>query len=375
MLRPTTELLKAALAALHYSGASNLAARYISKDGVVLMLHHVTPGVPREFEPNGILKVTPAFLDAVIETVRGEGFEIIGLDDVKARLASGASAEKPFAVFTLDDGYRDNRDFAYPIFKRHGVPFTIYVPTAYADGEGDLWWLVLEEALRRLPDVRIDRDGVPRIYLLSTDREKAEAFDEIYRWLRRMPEARARAVTRELASRAGFDPLALCRELVMSWDEIRALAEDPLVTIAAHTCNHFALARLPLTDATREIADSVARVGKELGKPCRHFSYPYGDEGSAGEREFEIARSLGIETAVTTRKGLINQSHARAMTALPRLSLNGDYQDQRFVRVLLSGLPFAMRDGVKRALAPFANRRSAKSGVGPLHPRDEPARG
>ena len=315
------------------------------------------------------------FLDAVIETVRGEGFEIIGLDDVKARLASGASAEKPFAVFTLDDGYRDNRDFAYLIFKRHGVPFTIYVPTANADGEGDLWWLVLEEALRRLPDVKIDRDGVTRIYLLGTDREKADAFDDIYWWLRRMPEARARAITRELASQAGFDPLALCRELVMSWDEIRALAEDPLATIAAHTCNHFALAKLPLTDATQEIADSVARVSKELGKPCRHFSYPYGDEGSAGEREFEIARSLGIETAVTTRKGLINQSHAQAMTALPRLSLNGDFQDQRFVKVLLSGLPFAMRGTVKRALAPFANRRSPKSNVGSLHPRDEPARG
>jgi peptidoglycan/xylan/chitin deacetylase (PgdA/CDA1 family) len=130
-----------------------------------------------------------------------------------------------------------------------------------------------------------------------------------------------------------------------------------------------------LTDATQEIADSVARVSKELGKPCRHFSYPYGDEGSAGEREFEIARSLGIETAVTTRKGLINQSHAQAMTALPRLSLNGDFQDQRFVKVLLSGLPFAMRGTVKRALAPFANRRSPKSNVGSLHPRDEPARG
>ena len=108
-------------------------------------------------------------------------------------------------------------------------------PTANADGEGDLWWLVLEEALRRLPDVKIDRDGVTRIYLLGTDREKADAFDDIYWWLRRMPEARARAITRELASQAGFDPLALCRELVMSWDKIRALAEDPLATIAART--------------------------------------------------------------------------------------------------------------------------------------------
>jgi peptidoglycan/xylan/chitin deacetylase (PgdA/CDA1 family) len=375
MLRPTTELLKAAMSALHYSGASNLAARYISKDGVVLMLHQVTPDAPRKFEPNGILRVTPAFLDATIETVRGEGFEIIALDAVKERIENSASSEKPFAVFTLDDGYRDNRDFAYPIFKRHNVPFTIYAPTAYADGEGDLWWLVLEEALRRLSNVKIDRDGVPRIYILGTDREKAEAFESIYWWLRQMPEARARAVTRELAAQAGFDPSTLCRELIMSWDELRALAEDPLVTIAAHTCNHFALAKLSLEDATREIADSLARVSEELNKPCRHFSYPYGDEGSAGDREFEIARSLGVETAVTTRKGLINQSHAKAMTALPRLSLNGDFQDQRFVKVLLSGLPFAMRDGVKRAVSPFANRRSAGSSVGPLHPRNEPARG
>ncbi|MBN9291936.1 MAG: polysaccharide deacetylase, partial [Hyphomicrobium denitrificans] len=46
-------------------------------------------------------------------------------------------------------------------------------------------------------------------------------------------------------------------------------------------------------------------------------------------------------------KGLIRAAHADAMTALPRLSLNGDYQDARYVKVLLSGLPFALRDGVK----------------------------
>jgi peptidoglycan/xylan/chitin deacetylase (PgdA/CDA1 family) len=102
------------------------------------------------------------------------------------------------------------------------------------------------------------------------------------------------------------------------------------------------------------MADSVARVAKELGKPVRHFSYPYGDEGSAGSREFEIARDLGLETAVTTRKGVIRRAHADAMTALPRLSLNGDYQDSRYVKVLLSGLPFALSDGAKAMLRPLS---------------------
>ena len=350
----TTQLLKAALSALHYSGVDDLVAPYVGGDGVILMLHHVTPDRPRDFEPNGILKVTPEFLESVIKEVRSAGFEIIALDDVKARLAGNGSTAKPFAVFTLDDGYKDNRDFAYPIFKRHNVPFTIYVPTAYADGEGDLWWLTLEEALRRLSSVEIDRDGVTRVHALATAEDKTAAFHDVYWWLRRMPEVRARAIVRDLATKAGFDPAVFCRELVMSWDEIRALAKDPLVTIGAHTCNHFALAKLSIAEARHEIESSVLRVAKELGKPCRHFSYPYGDEGSAGDREFEIARGLGIETAVTTRKGLIRKTHASAMTALPRLSLNGDYQHARYVKVLLSGLPFALRDGVKRMLAPLS---------------------
>ena len=55
-----------------------------------------------------------------------------------------------------------------------------------------------------------------------------------------------------------------------------------------------------------------------------------------------------MQTAVTTRKGLIHTRHKNRLTALPRLSLNGDYQDTRFVKVLMSGAPFALRDAVKR---------------------------
>jgi peptidoglycan/xylan/chitin deacetylase (PgdA/CDA1 family) len=194
-----------------------------------------------------------------------------------------------------------------------------------------------------------------RSYALATDEEKNAAFHDIYWWLREIPEDRARAVVRNLAAKADFEVGALCREFVMSWDEIRALAEDPLVTIAAHTSNHFALAKLRPEEARREMADSVARLASELGKPVRHFSYPYGDECSAGIREFDIARDLGFETAVTTQKGLIRMAHGNAMTALPRLSLNGDYQDARYVKVLLSGLPFALRDGVRSVLRPLSS--------------------
>lgn len=347
----STRIVKAALSTLHYTGVDGVAAPFMRGEGVIFMLHHVTPDAPQSFEPNRILKVTPDFLDEVLSLVKDAGFDIISIDDVPERVNRDSSSA-PFAVFTLDDGYKDNRDHAYPVFKRHGAPFTIYVPTEYADGRGDLWWLVLEEALRRLERVTLTMDGEARTFCLSSTEDKYAAFTAIYWWLRKLPEDEARTVVQDMARDAGFDSRSLCRDLVMDWDEIRALAQDPLVTIGAHTCNHMALAKLPLDDALSEMRSSIARISDELGKPCRHFSYPYGSECTAGEREFEMARELGLATAVTTRKGLIYREHAEQLTALPRLSLNGDFQERRYIKVLLSGLPFALLQTARRVLAP-----------------------
>jgi peptidoglycan/xylan/chitin deacetylase (PgdA/CDA1 family) len=347
MSRRSTTLLKTALAAVHYTGAGNLLAPYTRGAGVIFMLHQVDPAPPQAFEPNRILKVTPSFLEDVVREVTDAGFDIIPLDQVRDRLEN-ADSEKPFACFTLDDGYRDNRDHAYPIFRRYGAPFTIYVPSDFADGRGDFWWLTFEKVLRAAPHITLAMHGVTRHFRLSTPAEKDAAHHEIYWWLRSLPEAQARAVVAELAAAHYIDPAAEHSDLVMSWDELRELAKDPLVTIGAHTRGHYALAKLSEGEARAEMAESISRIEKELGRPCRHFSYPYGCTQSAGEREFRIAAELGLETAVTTQKGLLYPDHAQELTALPRLSLNGDFQDIRYVKALLSGVPFALMNTLKR---------------------------
>ncbi len=348
MGRRQTQFLKTALAAVHYSGAGSLLAPYTRGSGVILMLHQVHPEPPQAFEPNRILKVTPDFLEQVVLAVRAAGFDLISLDEVRGRL-DNPSSSRPFACFTLDDGYRDNRDYAYPVFRRHGVPFTIYVPSDFADGRGDLWWLTLESVLRTACHITLSMDGATRHFRLTTPDEKYAAHDAIYWWLRSLPEAQARAVVAELAEH--YDVAAAAGEharLIMDWDELRELSHDPLVTIGAHTRGHYALAKLSETEAEAEMAQSIERVENELGLPCRHFSYPYGCARSAGEREFHLAEELGIETAVTTQKGLIHPEHAHELTALPRLSLNGDFQDLRYVNALLSGVPFALMNTISR---------------------------
>jgi peptidoglycan/xylan/chitin deacetylase (PgdA/CDA1 family) len=102
------------------------------------------------------------------------------------------------------------------------------------------------------------------------------------------------------------------------------------------------LAKWPIEVAREEMSRSKQRIEERLGRPVRHFAYPVGDPTSAGRREFALARELGFASAVTTRPGMIFAAHKNHLTALPRVSVNGNWQDIGYFEVLLSGAPFAL---------------------------------
>ena len=100
----------------------------------------------------------------------------------------------------------------------------------------------------------------------------------------------------------------------MSWDELKPFADDPLVTIGAHTITHRNLARQTEEIAGHEMAISRARIEDVLQRPVVHFAYPYGDKIAAGAREFALAQAAGYKTAVTTRPGMIFPESADHLT-------------------------------------------------------------
>jgi hypothetical protein len=57
---------------------------------------------------------------------------------------------------------------------------------------------------------------------------------------------------------------------------------------------------------------------------------------------------MGFDTAVTTRPGMLFPEHADHLTALPRLSLNGNFQTGRALSVLTSGAATALWNGFRR---------------------------
>ncbi|MFC5068012.1 polysaccharide deacetylase family protein [Flaviflagellibacter deserti] len=345
-----TGLLRLGLNAIDAAGAlgiTRLLARLTRGSGLIFTLHHVRPAREKRFDPNGILEITPEFLDTAIVAMKEAGYDVVTLGDALQRLQE--KDQRRFAVFTFDDGARDVRDHALPVLRKHDAPCTMFIASGFADGTAELWWLVLEETLRRRSSLAYDFGGGPEQIALVSDAEKNAVWNRIYWHLRSIADEKTmRAIISRMAQDSGFDGLSLTREVCMDWSELRAVAADPLVEIGNHTVSHPMLAKATEQDVRDELTTSQRRITEELGVTPRHLAYPVGDPTSAGPREFRIARELGFASGLTTRKGVLFPEHGTYPTALPRISLNGNYQERRYLELFASGLPFALQNRFRR---------------------------
>jgi peptidoglycan/xylan/chitin deacetylase (PgdA/CDA1 family) len=308
----------------------------------------VRPAASAPFQPNRTLEITPAFLDEVLTSLRASDVEIVAMDEAHRRLTAGENCQR-FIALTFDDGYRDNRTYALPILKRHAVPFTIYVVSDFADGTGRMWWVTLESAVAGHERLEVVVDGEARVFACVTAEEKAATFAALYEYVRtRRTHAEVVAFMARLADGCGVDTQAECRDLTMGWPELQALAEEPLVTIGAHTVSHPILTQLDDDAARAEISAGAEAIAARLGRRPEHFAYPVGQPYAAGPREFALAREAGFKTAVTTRAGVIFPDHRDHLTALPRISVNGGFQNLHYLDVLLSGAPTAIKNRFRR---------------------------
>ncbi|MEQ1901636.1 MAG: polysaccharide deacetylase family protein [Devosia sp.] len=323
------------------SQATRLIRSLSRARGVIFTLHRVLPDDPADFAPNAILQVKPDYLDYVIRRVRGLDIDIVDLGEAIRRVES-SGLERKFAVLTFDDAYRDNLKYALPVLRRHQCPFTLYVPTALVDGVGEVWWQALEDIVAQQQAIAVTEGSETEYLSTASLAEKHAVYDLLYARMREMPEDERVASIRELASQYNFDLDAHCRALVMNWSELRKFASEQLCTLGAHTVHHYELSKLPADQALSEIEQSLRVIKAQFGTAPLHLSYPIGSRVAAGEREYAMARELGLRSAVTTIPGGLYRSHRDSLHALPRVSLNGLYQARRYVDVFATPAVFTM---------------------------------
>jgi peptidoglycan/xylan/chitin deacetylase (PgdA/CDA1 family) len=345
-------IIRTGLETLYFSGMHHVMRPLVGGVGAILTLHHVRPPRRAAFQPNRLLEISPVFFERLLRRLSRARIDVISLDEMHQRFISG-DFKRRFVCITFDDGYKDLKQWAFPLLKKYELPFALYIPTSVPDRLGELWWVAIEAVIAQNSRIGMVINGKDQFFECASLREKRELYDAVYGYLRSMKtEDELRKLVRDLCATYRVDIASFCRELCMDWEEIAELAADPLVTIGAHTVNHMMLKKVPSDTAVRaEMEMSRSVLEAALGKRPEHLAYPVGDPTSAGQREFRIAAELGFKTATTTRPGVLFKAHRDHLTALPRISVNGEFQQQRYLKVLMSGAATAMWNGFRRVSA------------------------
>jgi peptidoglycan/xylan/chitin deacetylase (PgdA/CDA1 family) len=334
---PLLSSLKLELA--YFSGRA-WQSREVGGAGVILRFERIRPRRRGGFQPLRAGEITPGFLDRTIRALKRWKYEFVTMDEVSRRAVILAQPRR-FVCLTFDGGYKDVIHGAYPTLSRHGVPFTVYVPTAFPDGVGDAWWLALEQILAREIRISLVIDQSERRFAAKTVAEKNDSFEFLSNWLRRLPPAALSAAIRDLCRRYSVDLAALTREAMMSWGDFAQLAADPLVTVGCATVNYYALSNLRDGDALREMTMGRAVEQTAFQREIRHFAYPFGDREAFRRSHVVMAKEAGFSSAVSTIPGIVDTAGRTNLYALPRISWDGRLTSLRAMRVLLSGATFA----------------------------------
>jgi peptidoglycan/xylan/chitin deacetylase (PgdA/CDA1 family) len=94
----------------------------------------------------GAMSMDPAAFEQHMQQLKDAGIAVISMQDFLAWRRGEKSIPPKCAVVTFDDGYVSNYNVAWPIMKKFGYPFTMYVYTKFvASGGKSITWEQLEE--------------------------------------------------------------------------------------------------------------------------------------------------------------------------------------------------------------------------------------
>ena len=290
--------------------------------GVILMFHRV---IPKESRPrirgHAALEVTPEALERTIHYFARRGYQVYSPDDLYRFLMGVKKREKPFVLFTFDDGYVDNLTYAFPIFRKHNIPLTINVSTCFPEKTAIIWWYLLEDLILNREHLTFEYEGNTYDFNCEAEEGKSQTYAVIRKLFKFANVQQREKLTRSVLLANHMDLLRKVEEVALTWSQLKQLALDPLVTIGAHTANHYVLSSLEDEEVRFEISESKRILEEKLNKQIEYFAYPFGNRREAEAREFRIAADCGFKTAMTTREGNIFPFHSSHLFTLPRHDL------------------------------------------------------
>jgi peptidoglycan/xylan/chitin deacetylase (PgdA/CDA1 family) len=225
---------------------------------------------------------------------------------------SAAARRQPRLAITFDDGWKDNFKIAFPISRKQGIPFTIFICPEMINRRSGFWTATIGSLW-----ATAQRAGKLDLIHALCGSQASGSADSLIESLKHInPKDRETLIVHLQAALEPFTEAAGTThgEQLLTWSDVREMSAAG-ISFGSHTNTHAILTDIPGSDAVQELTDSKGAIEAEL-KTCSSFAYPNGD-WSPQIREL-VAQS-GYQAAFINSPG-IWQEHSNRLS-IPRINV------------------------------------------------------
>ncbi|MEZ4403796.1 MAG: polysaccharide deacetylase family protein [Kofleriaceae bacterium] len=243
-------------------------------------------------------------------------------------------------LITFDDGYRSNLTEAVPALREVGATATFFVATAFTSQRRLYWWDRIAYLVHHAagPTLALTYPVAREIAVA----DRAAARGALVALVKDTPGLELDRFLDELAAAAGVPwdaarERALADELIMTWDEVRAL-RDAGMTVASHTSEHRVLETMPDDELAADLRGARADLARELDLDCRAIAYPVGRTIAVYPAVRAAVAAAGYRLGFTNASGTIDVRHPDRLDRLDlaRMAVDRDLPDALFLGQLVS---------------------------------------
>ena len=263
---------------LDFPGVANVLVRDRERLGIIFVMHRF------EDPETGVGGMPPSALRELLAGLRRKKIRLASLVELLEIAGTPEPPPGPWVVFTLDDGYEDQVRTGLPIFQEFDAPATLFPITGFVDARLWPWW----DQVEYLVGKEASAESLVESLKLRSGSERNEALVDL-----------ATSVAIEIP---GKPPVSYSPA---SWDDLRRW-EAAGLHVGCHTDSHPILSRESEGVVTGELKGSWDRLCTELRDPKPILALPNGRWSiDYGEREAELARTLGFEYGLSGEGGYL----------------------------------------------------------------------
>lgn len=265
----------------------------------VLNYHRILPNDAQHAD----LALTPETFEQQLIWLKRH-FTIVSLPQALL-LANTKQLPANTVVITVDDGFYDCYQFAFPLLLKHQLTATFFITTSGIEC-GSIWEDQIMTALLYAKPEKQQVSILGQTFCITDKMSKLLAVQQITELVKYQTTDDRKALINDLKEQTSFPKHPVRNHMFITAEQIQHMHKQGM-TIGAHTMHHPILTLEKDDIAWQEIQQSKVFLEHIINEPIEFFAYPNGKAGiDFNQSHVKMVESAGFSAAFCTDWGVAN---------------------------------------------------------------------